>query len=131
MGYYSQVVAAIGGQPEKVEQFIHKLASKFIENSCDILKEFKIIKLQSNLSVFIFYDDQIKWYFEETTWQTMCELAEQSQLSFIFYRIGEELGDIEIQTNDHKDYFDSRLSELFSFSRDIEMHDERLYEVLK
>lgn len=132
MSYRSEVAAVIGGKPEKIRQFAKIVLEKNIEDSFKILEDFRILELESDLSIFCFYNDYCKWYPEaEETWRILRELADQLQLSYLFYRVGASYGDVEVDNNSEANHFDSRVEELFSYHCCIDVNHPRLCEILR
>lgn len=120
MSDLSHVAAAMGGKPAAVQQFVEAIKTANIPDGDEILPLFKIIELYDDLTLFAFYQHHSQWFsICEETWCYLCQLANQFELSWVFYRAGIECYDTDESDNSEAVYFDERMFELFAIQHPI------------
>jgi len=125
------VGAVIGGDPKKVNGFIQALESVNITDEGEILSQFKLVELEDNLSVYVFYHKYIKWHGkQEATWQKLTKLADKYHLTWSFQRVGEKAGDAEeVNNSSYEETADRRLLELFYTIYKVDIYHPKLIEM--
>lgn len=116
---YNYISAAISGMPLVIRRFIQRINQMQIQDKNKILSDFKIVDLEPTCSLFVLFENFIKWREEdEKVWEKLTKLAEELKLSWAFNRTGEDHTDIEEQSNWKERYFDHKIFELFCNSED-------------
>lgn len=130
MSEQNHVAAAIGGKPAEIEQFINVVKSAGIIDEHEIIPLFKVLKLYKDLSIFVYYQHCCEWFIlSEETWRSLCELADNQKLSWVFYRVGSFCQDIDWNDNSDKSYFDKRMLKLFEIRHPIHFKHPKLYDL--
>lgn len=122
----SIVGAAIGGTFQDLSRFLRSLMSANIPDKDKILKDFKVIKLNRDFSVFVFYGKWVRWNVEaEKTWNCLTTLADKAKLSWTFVRTGEDCTDAdECDNYSNVDMFDLRIDDLFRIEHSVKITNE-------
>lgn len=128
MSYLSYVAATVGGKLKNIHQFAEAIKNANVTDEDEIINEFKVINIETDFAVFVFYHTSFRWYDgAQETWQNICKMANERFLSYSLLRLGEDDGDVEEDNNylifeesecaDRQ--YERRLFSLFSISRKI------------
>jgi hypothetical protein len=122
MNYTSEAAIIIGGKTKAIWQFAKYLLTLKIQDNNDLLPEFRVVKIEPDLSIFVFYQSAIAWDDEtDAFWRTLRKEADKAKLSYIFLRAGENLEDTVMLNNCETSNVDVRLSNLINIVRHINM----------
>ncbi len=123
MSYSSEIVIAISGTPEQIKQYVDHVSTLPIEDEEQLLSLFKIIDVRKDLSLFLFYQDDFCWHEkEDAIWKILREQAIKAELSYIFYRLGGNYDDAEVEEHEGND--DHCLCDSLNLHRRIIIDDE-------
>lgn len=118
------IAITISGSAEQVEVFVSKVEQLNLSvHEKKFLKDFKIITLDVELTVFAYFAQWIHWSDEKQSfWDRLCQLAKDNHLYWSFQRLGLQLSDYEAYGSD--DAYDYH--ELFSLRHEIEPYHPEL-----
>lgn len=126
MGYRSYVGAAIGGAPTKMKEFLQAVKQANIPDEDELLDEFKLIDLESDFTIYVFYSECVKWYGDcEETWKELINLAQSFHLSLVFNRVGESYDDFDSFDN-FNDVRETRMLDLFGIEHYLSVNHPKL-----
>ena len=123
MDYRSEVFAAIAGGKKALDRMIEHISILVEEEQKDIFSCFKLIELEKNFWIYVFYDGAINWSnHAKKFWRMLYLYAENFTLGYLFYRIGKEDTDIESMKYNIGRY--NVLLESAALFRDIDLHEK-------
>lgn len=97
MSHCSEVLAAIVDSKIRLNSLLHKIKGFSNPEEQKIFSAFKWVQMENNTWAYVFYYPNIRWCkAAQNAWRVISRSAKTFKSSYIFYRLGDDYTDTEM-----------------------------------